>query len=194
MSCTVQAFEFAAFAFYLPMILAGLGIASRLENNLVTIAVNCVAAASAWIGPLLLRKIGHRGLSQRGFALVVVGLVVAAVGVMTSNTWMVGIGSAVMLWGHYWDAESGMTVVSLVAKPAYRGAASGVGYMLVKATAFVTTLVFPTLFQQLGVPTAALLIAIGPAIAFFVTTFVLPEVFGHGAESREAEELDGVAH
>lgn len=63
---------------------------------------------------------------------------------------MITSGAALMLWGHYWDAESGMTVVSLVAKPKYRGVASGIGYNIVKITAFLTTLVFPPLLDALG--------------------------------------------
>ena len=84
-----------------------------------------------------------------------------------------------MLWGHYWDSESGMTVISLVAKPRYRGVASGIGYTIVKVTAFVTTLVFPPLFEKLGVPLASLIIAIAPFCAFLASIFLLPEVFGH---------------
>ena len=71
-----------------------------------------------------------------------------------------------MLWGHYWDSESGMTVISLVAKPRYRGVASGIGYTIVKVTAFVTTLVFPALFEAVGVPVASMIIAIAPFCAF----------------------------
>ncbi len=124
-------------------------------------------------------RLGHKKLSQYGFLFVTIGILIAAYGVLQLNFTLITCGAALMLWGHYWDAESGMTVVSLVAKPKYRGVASGIGYTIVKVTAFVTTLVFPPLFDQLGVPLASAIIAIAPFIAFLAATFILPEVFGH---------------
>lgn len=149
-SCAVQSFENYAFSFYLPLILATIGISGQIQNNLALLAVNCVAALSTFVGPLLLHRLGHRGLSQYGFLFVTLGILIAAYGVYSLNYLMITSGAALMLWGHYWDAESGMTVVSLVAKPKYRGVASGIGYTIVKITAFLTTLVFPPLFDALG--------------------------------------------
>ena len=99
-------------------------------------------------------------------------------------------GAALMLWGHYWDSESGMTVISLVAKPRYRGVASGIGYTIVKVTAFVTTLVFPALFEAVGVPVASMIIAIAPFCAFLASIFLLPEVFGHAVGDENDREHD----
>lgn len=178
-SCAVQAFENYAFAFYLPLILATMGIAGMVENNLALLGVNLIAAASAFVGPLLLNKLGHRGLSQWGFIMVTIGVLIAAYGVHIENMLMIISGAGLMLWGHYWDSESGMTVVSLVAKPRYRGIASGIGYTIVKIVAFSTSLLFPPLFEALGVSVAACIVAIGPFIAFLCATFLLPEVFGH---------------
>jgi hypothetical protein len=137
------------------------------------------------VGPLLLSRLGHRGLSQFGFLGVVFGILIASWGVHTLSLGCIVGGAALMLWGHYWDSESGMTVVALVAKPKYRGVASGIGYTIVKVTAFLTTLVFPSLFKAFGVPLAASLIAIAPFIAFLAATFLLPEVFGHVAGDEE---------
>ncbi|WP_410012763.1 MFS transporter [Sodalis sp. C49] len=186
-SCAVQSFENYAFSFYLPLILVTIGISGQIQNNLALLAVNCVAALSAFVGPLLLKRLGHRGLSQLGFLLVTFGILLAAYGVFKLNYLMITGGAALMLWGHYWDSESGMTVVSLVAKPKYRGVASGIGYTIVKITAFLTTLVFPPLFDTLGVPLASSLIAIAPFLAFLAATFLLPEVFGHVAGDNEYE-------
>ncbi|PWC18999.1 MFS transporter [Brenneria corticis] len=184
-SCAVQSFENYAFSFYLPLILATIGISGQIQNNLALLFVNCIAAISALVGPLLLPKLGHRGLSQYGFLFVVIGILIAAYGVYTLNYLLITSGAALMLWGHYWDSESGMTVISLVAKPKYRGVASGIGYTIVKITAFVTTLVFPPLFEVLGVPIASAIIAIAPFFAFLAATFLLPEVFGHAAGDNQ---------
>lgn len=178
-SCAVQAFENYAFAYYLPLILATMGIAGMIANNMALLCVNLIAATSAFVGPLLLQKLGHRGISQWGFMMVTIGVLIAAYGVHAQSMLLIILGAGIMLWGHYWDSESGMTVVSLVAKPRYRGIASGIGYTIVKIAAYSTTLLFPPLFDSLGVSTAACIVAIGPFIAFLCATFVLPEVFGH---------------
>lgn len=192
LSCAVQSFENYAFSFYLPLILTTLGLSGQIQNNLALLAVNCVAAASAFVGPLVLPRLGHRGLSQYGFLGVVFGILIASWGVHSLSLLAITGGAALMLWGHYWDSESGMTVISLVAKPKYRGVASGIGYTIVKVTAFLTTLVFPSLFKAFGVPLAASLIAVAPFVAFLAATFLLPEVFGHVAGDEE-RRLPGAA-
>ena len=179
----VQALENYSFSFYLPTILAGLGIATLVQNNLAMFAVYVLASISAFIGPLLLPKVGHKGLSQWGFGLVFVGILVSVIGIANSMMVVIILGSGIMLWGHYWSSESGQTVASLVAKPAYRGAASGIAYTFVKLASFVTLWVFPTLFETMGVVKADMIVMIFPAIAFLAATFVLPEVFDHAVSS-----------
>jgi len=187
-SCAVQSFENWSFSFYLPLILATIGISSQIENNLALLTISVISAISAFVGPLLLNKLGHRGLSQWGFILVAIGIVIAAYGVYEMQFALITGGAALMLWGHYWSAESGMTICSLVAKPKYRGVASGIAYTIVKITAFVTTAFFPLMFEKLGVPLSSLIIAIAPFCAFLCATFILPEVFGHTAGEHEEDE------
>ncbi|WP_201160582.1 MFS transporter [Klebsiella grimontii] len=189
-SCAVQSFENYAFSFFLPLILVTIGISGQIQNNLALLAVNCIAALSAFVGPLLLPKLGHKGLSKYGFLLVTIGISISAWGVYSSSFAFIIFGAALMLWGHYWDSESGMTVISLVAKPRYRGVASGIGYTIVKVTAFVTTLVFPALFEAVGVPVASMIIAIAPFCAFLASIFLLPEVFGHAVGDENDREHD----
>ncbi len=191
-SCAVQSFENYAFSFYLPLILTSLGIAGMLANNTALLGINLIAAISAFVGPLMLPKLGHKGLSQWGFGLVAIGVLTAGYGVFRSNMVLIILGAAVNLWGHYWSSESGMTVVSLVARPAYRGAATGIGYTIVKIFAFSTTFIFPTVFEKLGVPLAACVIAIGPIIAFLAATFILPEMFGHSVDEEEVRKVEGL--
>ncbi|WP_204250105.1 hypothetical protein [Bifidobacterium asteroides] len=89
-----------------------------------------------------------------------IGILVMVFGITRTSMAIIITGSGIMLWGHYWSSESGMTIASLVAKPAYRGAASGIAYVFVKLASFLTLWVFPTLYDRLGVPKATLLIAI----------------------------------
>ncbi|KAA8830155.1 MFS transporter [Bifidobacterium tissieri] len=187
----VQALENYSFSFYLPTILAGLGIATLVQNNIAMFCVYVLASISAFIGPLLLPKIGHKGLSQWGFGLVAVGILVSVFGISRNQMIIIIIGSGIMLWGHYWSSESGQTVASLVAKPAYRGAASGIAYTFVKLASFVTLWVFPTLFENLGVVKADLIVVIFPVLAFLAASFILPEVFDHAVSADMLKKNGG---
>ncbi|MEV6904635.1 MFS transporter [Amycolatopsis sp. NPDC051372] len=182
-----QSGEFWAFSFYVPFILVSVGLSNQIGSNLFSIGVNIVAAIAATIGPLLLRKIGHRGLTRWGAALTTTGLVVAAIGMFNTQVVLVVVGAAVMLWGHYWDNESGQTVLAVVARPRYRGTLSGLGNLSTKTAAFVAALVFPLLFSALGIGWAALITAIFPITTWLVATFVLPEVYGF-SEAGEADD------
>ena len=77
-SCAVQSFENYAFSFYLPFILVTIGISGQIQNNLALIFINCIAATSAFVGPLLLPKLGHKGISQWGFLMVTIGILISA--------------------------------------------------------------------------------------------------------------------
>ena len=64
-----QGAEFTAFAFYLPVILvvAGVGVSSSgniTGTNLVTALIYVLATISGFIAPLMLPRIGHRGLAM----------------------------------------------------------------------------------------------------------------------------------
>jgi len=73
-ACFAQGSEFSTFAFYLPVLFVMVGVSSVLGNNLVTMALFCLAAVSGWVGPLLTPKIGHRGIAIAGFSIVLAAL------------------------------------------------------------------------------------------------------------------------
>ena len=83
-----------------------------------------------------------------------------------------------MLWGHYWDASNCMTIPTMVAKPEYRGTASGFAYMFVKLPSFLAIFLFPSLFAAIGQANATLFVAIFPLIGLLSAIFILPEVYG----------------
>ncbi|MBR0895272.1 MFS transporter [Bradyrhizobium tropiciagri] len=178
-ACFAQGSEFSTFAFYLPVLFAMVGVSSILGNNLVTMALFTFAAVSGWVGPLLTPKIGHRGIAIAGFAIVLASLLVAAAALYTGHKYILPFAAAAMLWGHYWDASNCMTIPTMVAKPQYRGTASGFAYMFVKLPSFLAIFLFPSLFEAIGQANATLLVAIFPLIGLLAAIFILPEVYGY---------------
>jgi MFS family permease len=178
-ACFAQATEFSTFAFYLPVLFTMVGVSSILGTNLVTMALYVVAAISGWVGPLLTPRIGHRGISIAGFSIVLVSLLVAAWALYTHHVAVLPFAAAAMLWGHYWDASNCMTIPTLVARPEYRGTASGFAYMFVKLPSFLAIFLFPTVFAAIGQANATLFVAIFPLIGLLAAVFILPEVYGY---------------
>ncbi|MGJ5179339.1 MFS transporter [Bradyrhizobium oligotrophicum] len=181
-ACFAQASEFSTFAFYLPVMFAMVGVSSLLGNNLVTMALFSFAALSGWVGPLLTPKIGHRGISIAGFGIVLVSLLIAAGALYTDHKYILPFAAAGMLWGHYWDASNCMTIPTMVARPQYRGTASGFAYMFVKLPSFLAIFLFPSLFAAIGQANATLFVAIFPLIGLLAAIFILPEVYGYEAD------------
>jgi MFS family permease len=177
-ACFAQASEFSTFAFYLPVLFVMVGVSSILGTDLVTMLLYIIAAISGWIGPMITPKIGQRGISIAGFAIVLVALLVAAWALYTGHTMVLPFAAAAMLWGHYWDASNCMTIPTVVAKPEYRGTASGFAYMFVKLPSFLAIFLFPTLFAAIGQASATLFVAIFPLIGLLAAIFVLPEMYG----------------
>ena len=177
-ACFCQGSEFSTFGFYLPVLFVMVGVSSILGTDLVTMALFIVAAISGWVGPLLTPKIGQRGISIAGFAIVLVALLVASAALYTGTVWLLPFVAAAMLWGHYWDASNCMTIPTVVARPEYRGTASGFAYMFVKLPSFLAIFLFPSLFTAVGQATATLMVAIFPLIGLLSAIFILPEIYG----------------
>jgi MFS family permease len=178
-SNAMQGAEFAAFGFYLPVILVLTGVSGIGATNFVTGAIYIIATVSGFVGPAITPRLGHRGIAQWGFGLAFVSLCAAALFLHLGWKGAVPIAAAVLMWGHYWDASNGMTIASMVAPTRYKATASGFGYIFVKGATFATIYAFPTLFEHLGVPAATLLVSVLSLTGFLAATFILPEVYGH---------------
>ncbi len=178
-ACFAQSAEFSTFAFYIPVLFVMVGVSGVLGTNLVTLGLYIIAAISGWVGPLITPRIGQRGLSIAGFAIVLVALLVAAAALYTGQVYILPFAAAVMLWGHYWDAENVVTIPAMVARPEYRGTATGFAYMFVKLPAFLGIFLFPVLFAAIGQANATLFTAIFPLIGLVAAIFILPEVYGY---------------
>lgn len=182
--CFAQSSEFSTFAFYIPVLFVMVGVSGVLGTNLVTLALYIIAAISGWVGPLITPRIGQRGLSIAGFAIVLVALLVAAAALYTGQVYILPFAAAAMLWGHYWDAENVVTIPAMVAKPEYRGTATGFAYMFVKLPSFLSIFLFPVLFSAIGQANATLFTAIFPLIGLLAAIFILPEVYGYEHDAR----------
>jgi MFS family permease len=181
-ACFAQGSEFSTFAFYLPVLFVMVGVSSILGVDLVTMALYVIAAISGWVGPMLTPKLGQRGIAIAGFAIVLVSLLVAAWALFTGHTYVLPFAAAAMLWGHYWDASNCMTIPTVVAKPEYRGTASGFAYMFVKLPSFLAIFLFPALFAAVGQAYATLFVAIFPLIGLLAAIFILPEIYGFDSD------------
>jgi MFS family permease len=180
-SNAAQGLQWGAFAFYLPSILVAVGISKNdiFATNLLTGAIYCVAVVSGFVGPQITPRIGHRGISQWGFGISFVSLLVAAFALWLDLGLLLPIAAAGLMWGQYWAASNGMTLSSMVAPTRYKGTASGFGYVFVKAGGFVTLLLFPVLLSATGSALATVIVSVFALIGFLAARYILPEVYGY---------------
>ncbi|WP_063759910.1 MFS transporter [Streptomyces sclerotialus] len=178
-SNAMQGAEFAAFAFYLPVILVLTGVSGIGATNFVTGAIYIIATVSGFVAPMVTPKLGHRGVARWGFGTAFVSLLLAALFLQLEWHVLVPLAAAGLMWGHYWDASNGMTIASMVAPSRYKATASGFGYIFVKLAAFVTIFFFPILFTELGVPLATVIVSLLSLTGYLAATYILPEVYGY---------------
>ena len=186
-----QGAEFTAFAFYLPVILvvAGVGVSSSgniTGTNLVTALIYVLATISGFVAPLMLSRIGHPGLAMWGYGLAFVGLVVGAFALLNDWKVIIVVAACVLMWGHYWDASNGMTIVSMVAPPRFKATASGFGYLFVKAASFFGAFVFPVMTAAWGSFWATLAVSLLSLTGFLSAKYILPEMYGYVEQEEVA--------
>src|SRR3954454_24158126 len=183
-----------AFGFYPPVILvgAGVGVSSSgniTGTNLVTAGIYVLATISGFLAPMMLPRVGHRGLAMWGFGLAFIGLVVGAFALKFDWKIVIVIAACVLMWGHYWDASNGMTINSMVAPPRFKATASGFAYVFVKAASFFGAFIFPIMNEAWGKFGATLAVSVLSAIGFLSAKFILPEVWGY-VEQEEAAAIE----
>jgi MFS family permease len=190
-----QAMQFQTFGLYLPIIFAMIGVSSITGNNLLTAAIFCVGVVSAYAGPKLLPRLEHRGISQWGFGLVFVGLMTAAFGIAVGLLLLVPLAAAVLTFGHYWSAQNFLTIGSMVAPVAERGLATGIAYAWTKVPSFCAILLFPIVFDAIGLVPATVLVSAFSLVGFLSARYLLPEVYGYvDTEETAAPMGQPVAH
>ena len=204
-SNAAQGAEFTAWGFYLPYILviAGVGVAnaSMIGTNIVTAGIFLLATLSGWVAPLMLKRIGHKGLSMWGFGLAFLGLMLGALSLwridvlskagLGHSLWQVLLvaGACILMWGHYWDASNGMTITSMAAPARFKATASGFGYMFVKGAAFFGAFAFPVMSGHWGKAGATLAVGILSLIGFLSAKFILPEMFNYVEKEEDLEAV-----
>ena len=75
----------------------------------------------------------------------------------------------------------------MVARPEYRGTATGFAYIFVKLPAFLSIFLFPVLFSAIGQAHATLFTALFPLAGLLAAIFILPEVYGFEQDSSPRE-------
>jgi MFS family permease len=186
-----QGAEFTAWGFYLPVILvlSGVGVSGSGDitgTNLVTALIFCLATVSGYVAPLMLPKIGHRGVAMWGFGLAFFGLILGGFAIQNDLKILIVVGACILMWGHYWDASNGMTIASMVAPTRFRATAAGFGYVFVKAAAFFGAFVFPLINEALGKAGATFAVSILSLVGFLAAKFILPEVYGYVEAEKKA--------
>jgi len=179
-----QGAEFTAWAFYLPVILvvSGVGVSSNgsiVGSNIVTALIFCLATLSGFVAPLMLPKIGHRGVAMWGYGLAGLGLVIGGFALQYDWKIMIVVGACILMWGHYWDASNGMTICSMVAPSRFKATASGFGYVFVKGASFFGAFVFPMVSEALGKSGATFFVALISLTGFLAAKFILPEIYNY---------------
>ncbi|MCL2654017.1 MAG: MFS transporter [Propionibacteriaceae bacterium] len=186
---------------------------SITQVNLITAAVYVVATISGFCAPYALKKIKHQGVGLVGFGMAFVGLLGVALFMYlqgTSKSFGVAtlflvIFLAILMWGHYWDASNGQTLVSLVAPPRFKATASGFGYIFVKLASFLGAFLFPLIAGSATTAAqhpirATLVVSIFSLIGLLSALFILPgkinkkdDLFGYVEQETAALEAKAAA-
>lgn len=175
--------EFTTFAFYIPLLLVALKVSGIFKTDLITLFLYIIALISGMVGPMITPKIGQRKLSIVGFGMTFVSLVLVGIALLTNHPILVPFIAAIFLWGHYWDAENGMSIASAVAPAKYRGMASGFSYFWTKISGFIGLTIFPVVFSAVGNGGATLIVSLFALCGLLAAIFLLPEVYGYKKES-----------
>jgi MFS family permease len=189
-SNAMQGSEFGTFGLYMPFMFTLAGVSSIAGTNFLTAGIYIIATVAGFVAPVITPRLGHRGISKWGYGMVFVCLLVIALALHMKWLPLVPLGAAVMMWGHYWDASNGMSIASMVAPARYRGIASGFAYIFVKAPAFLSIFLFPSLFDALGLAGATLFVAVFSLVGWLSAHFILPEVYGY-VESEGVSAVTG---
>ncbi len=179
LACFCQSAQFATFGFYVPVLLFMLGVSSMLGTNLILLPVWILGALGGIVAPLMLPRVGHKGVGKIGFGTVLCALLVAAWGLYTGNSWIVPFAAAVMIFAQNIAASNVMVIPTLVAKAEYRGQASGFAYMFSRSAAFMSIFLFPYFTAAVGQANATMAVAIFPLAGLLAAFFLLPEVYGY---------------
>jgi len=99
--------------------------------------------------------------------------------------------TAMFMWGHYWDASNGQTIVSLVAPPRFKATAGGFGYVFTKVASFFGAFIFPFIAGTAPGMTphlvrASFFASLFSLVGFLAAQFILPEVYKY-VETETAE-------
>lgn len=188
MANLAQSLQSGAFSFYLPTIVLIFGVSSSTAaSNFILLIIYALAGIGALTAPMVLAKLGHRGVSRIGFFCCGTFLILCGLAMGLNLKWLLPIFAIGAQGFHYWAGSNVVTVGSMVASPRYRATATGFSYMFTKLGNFVALLFFPTLIAWLGTSWATACIALASLFGFIGAQFVLKEVYGYAEQDTAAE-------
>lgn len=173
-----QASQFQTFGFYMPVLFSMVGVSTVLGNDLTLMMIYCCGAVSAWVSQDATAKVGQRGISMIGFSIVLASLLAAAWALYTGRTFVLPLAAFTLAIGQYPAALNCITIPSMVARPEYRGTATGFSYAFVKMASFLAIFLFPSIFTAIGQANSTLLVAIFPLCGLALSIWLLPEIYG----------------
>ena len=79
-----QSSEFSTFGFYIPVLFVILGVSSLVGTNVILLFVWLFGTLAAWVAPLMIPRVGHKGIGEIGFGCVLTALLIAAYALYTA--------------------------------------------------------------------------------------------------------------
>ncbi len=188
--------EVGTFAFFIPVIVSGLGITGPpIGSREVTIAIYSFGVPPAGIaGPLLLPRLGLRKVSTVGYASTIVSLVGAGLSLVLRQYLLVPpLFALLFVWGgNHWNSQPTLTSQSMVADTGYRGGkATGFSNFISLLPTFVTVSLFQGFVHSVGLGLATLAVSLAPAAGLLSSVLVFREIYGYSRDLVGGSRLPG---
>ncbi len=174
--------EVGTFAFFIPLIIASLGISGETGSRLIILAVYSVGIPAGYLGPLIVSRIGLKRLSYGGYAITLLAIMGSGLGLILRIYYIVPLFIVLFVWGNHWNSQPILTSQSLVADPALRGRLTGIANFAATVPAFITTFLFPSIINSVGLGLATLLVVAAPASGLYASLFIFREIFGYSSD------------
>ncbi|GGM76503.1 MFS transporter [Thermogymnomonas acidicola] len=174
--------EVGTFAFFIPVIVSGLGITGPIGSREVTIAIYSFGVPAGIAGPLLLPRLGLRKVSTVGYASTIVSLVGAGLSLVLRQYLLVPLFALLFVWGNHWNSQPTLTSQSMVADTGYRGKATGFSNFISLLPTFVTVSLFQGFVHSVGLGLATLAVSLAPAAGLLSSVLVFREIYGYSRD------------
>ncbi len=171
--------EIGTFAFFIPFIIGKLGISSPEIQRMIIILVYSFGIPAGYLGPVLLPRLGLRGLSYSGYIITIVSLVLSGLFLIEGEYLLVPFSMFMFVWGNHWNSQPILTSQALVSDTEFRGRSVGITNFISELPAFLSITFFPSLVDSFKLGPSTLLITLAPLAGLITAIFVFKEVYGY---------------